>query len=455
MKSGTWHKIAYGFGSLGTALSYQTFNNRFQFLYLDELRVAPQVFGVIWFVYGLWNAINDPLMGQLSDNTRTSRGRRIPYILFGSLPLAVMFALLWLPPRGADTVVLLLYMVATLFIFDTLWSLIVIAWTALFPEMWPDLNERAEAAGWREVFSLIGVLLALGLSPIVIDRIGWAGMAVAFGIVTLVAFLISLLGSSEKPALHRGEATVPFLQGLKLGFANPSFRWFLVANLAKELIFLIMVAMMPFYAKYALRLTDIPGGLDKATQESVLLAVPFILSIPAMFVWTKITQGVGSRMAWIYTSLALMPGLLTLLVAPNFTVALLGMALLVLGFPGLLMLYNIVLSDVIDQDELLNGHRREGFFFGMNGAVIRLAFSGQALLTTTLLPLAGYDPALRVQPVAVTWVFRFLLAGVPILASLVTIWALSRYPLHGVALMEMRSKLAESQQMKAAASGTD
>ncbi len=441
-----WKKLAYAAGALGTALSYQAFNNRIQFLYIDEIGIDPRAIGLIWFLYGFWNAINDPLLGQLSDNTRSRFGRRIPYVAAAALPLGIFFFLLWIPPRGADLWLLLTYFVFTVFVFDTLWSLIVIAWTALFPEMLPDLNERAAVSGWREVFSLVGVLLALALSPFVIAEIGWMGMGLVFGAVTAAAFYISLLGSRENPHYVRADSPVSLGDALYASLTNQAFRWFLLANLAKEFIFNILVAMLPFYAKYVIRVYDVQGGMAPELRESMLLGIPFILCVPMMAVWTRITQRIGSRRAWIAASLALIPGLLVLLFAPDYTTALVGTCLMALGLPGLLMLYNLVISEVIDEDELIGGHRREGLFFGMNGAIIRLAFSVEAILITLVLPLTGYvapgqSGVAPLQPAAAVWGFRLLTAGAPILAALVTVGALRAYPLHGERLIQIRAQV--------------
>jgi GPH family glycoside/pentoside/hexuronide:cation symporter len=466
-----WHKITYAAGSLGTALSYQAFANRIQFLYIDELRVAAVLIGAVWFLYGLWNAINDPLMGQLSDNTRSQWGRRIPYVAGATLPMVLFFILMWTPPRqaaealpgalppldlsflGAGVVQishrdLLLggYFLVMVFLFDTLWTLVVIAWTALFPEMVHDLKDRAAVSGWRETFSVVGLILALALTPIIVDQIGYRGMALAFGAVTAISFFVSLLGSREDPSRHTGEESVPLGKAIRASLVNRSFAWFLLANLGKEFVFLIVVAALPFYAKYALRLRDIPGGLDAATQEALLLGVPFILAVPGLFVWTKITQRIGSRKAWIAAQLAFIPGLLIMLLARSFTAGIVGTCVLVLGLPGLLMLYNLLIADVIDEDELNIGHRREGMYFGMNGAIIRLAFSAEGLLIAGFLGLTGYDPALAVQPVSAEWGIRFLMAGAPVLACLVTVFALWRYPLHGERLAAMRAKLEAAHQ---------
>ena len=434
-------KLAYAFGSLGTALSFQFFINNVQFHYTVNVGVSAATLQIVWFFFGLWNALNDPLMGQLSDRTHSRLGRRIPYILFGALPLGVCFALIWSPPVAAGPVALLIYFAVLVFAFDTLWTLIVLAWTALFPEMWPDPVERASVSGWREVFSLIGVLIALGAGPILIDSLGWPMLGIIFGAVTAVSFLVSLLGSKERPREQIEEDTPSLWHSLKTSFAIPSFRWFLVANIAKEFIIVIVLAMLPFYATFALQLQDVPDGLSAADQLSAIQAIPFVLSIPAMFVWMRLTQRVGARRAWMFSSYVLIPGLLVMMVAPSFLVALIGSALLTLGLPGLLMLSNIVISDVIDEDEVIHGQRREGFFFGINGALIRLAFSVQAILVFLVFTSTGFDAQAVAQPIAAQWGLRFLLGGTPALAALVTVFALTRFPLHGDALTAMREKL--------------
>jgi hypothetical protein len=106
MKLSYWQKLLYSAGSLGVALSYQAFAAYIQFLYIDQLGLKAQLVGIGWAVYGVWNAINDPLAGYWSDRTRTRVGRRIPWILAGFIPVGLFFYLLWVPPAplltGAD-----------------------------------------------------------------------------------------------------------------------------------------------------------------------------------------------------------------------------------------------------------------------------------------------------------------------------------------------------------------
>ncbi len=146
------HMIAYSAGSLGTALSMQCFNTFAPLFYIDRLKLAPALFGVAMTIHAVWNALSDPLAGQISDRTRTRWGRRIPYILFLTLPTALCFVALWAPPFSAERgqmTELFAYFLAVILLFDTLWTFVVLNWTTLFPEMCPDQKQRAGVPGQR------------------------------------------------------------------------------------------------------------------------------------------------------------------------------------------------------------------------------------------------------------------------------------------------------------------
>ena len=134
-------KLAYGLGNVAISLTYNAFFTYVSFFYVDSLRMPAGLFALAFTVYTLWNAINDPLAGALSDRTRTRWGRRIPYIALGSLPLAICFALIWWAPFSGDSPWLLWYFLIVVFLYDGFYTLVSVNQTALFPEMFPDLPQ--------------------------------------------------------------------------------------------------------------------------------------------------------------------------------------------------------------------------------------------------------------------------------------------------------------------------
>jgi len=145
MKLTYWQKMFYSAGALGTALTYLSFGTYIQFFYIDILGLKASLVGLGWSFYGIWNAVNDPLAGYLSDHTRTKWGRRIPWIATAFIPLGLFYYLLWVPPSPlieGGGIPLFFYFMGIVLIFDVLWTIVAMNWTSLFPEMISDSHYR-------------------------------------------------------------------------------------------------------------------------------------------------------------------------------------------------------------------------------------------------------------------------------------------------------------------------
>jgi glycoside/pentoside/hexuronide:cation symporter, GPH family len=454
--------ILYASGSLAVALSYQSFGTYIQFLYIDILGLPAAWVGISWSIYGLWNAINDPLAGYWSDATRTRWGRRIPWIAGLFIPLSLTFYLLWTPPEAliGDGRSLILYFLVTILIFDLLWTIVVMNWTALFPEMIPDEKQRANVSAWRQTFSLVGLIIGVALPPILAgeDWSGRGGMALLLASVTALFFGLSLFGSRERPEFWQ-DTNPPLKEALRASLANRNFRIFLAANLMVQFVFSALTATVPFYTKYVLLIQSdltLPGlglTLDVGLQNSLFLGLAFIIALPALPAWAALARRVGAWRA-LRLSCLLGAGILLLFFWPREFYGGTAVALLFgLNLAGLLMLPDLLIADLVDADELETGARREGVYFGMNGFVIRLAFSIQGIIAGTVLTWSGYaasTPAelYPVQPLAALWGIRLMIGGFPALALLLAYWFLRGYSLHDQRLTQVQSDVAALQARK-------
>lgn len=456
------HRLLYASGSLSVALSYQAFSAYIQFLYIDILGVRAAWIGLIWALYGVWNAINDPLAGYWSDRTRTRWGRRVPWIAALFIPLSITFFLLWFPFGGArvawSEVSLLVYFLAIVLIFDLLWTLVVMNWTALFPEIATDESTRAGVSAWREVFSIFGLLIGVALPPLLAgaDWSNRSSMAALLAFITALFFGISLLGSKERPEFAV-EPSPPFAEAVRLSLRNRDFLFFLAANLMIQYVFLAMSSSIPFYAKYVLAIQEpvtIAGiTLDVELQNSILLAAAFLTALPAMAIWLRLARRYGAWRSLRFACLMAAATAIYFLFPTTFRGGLAGTALLGLSLAGLLMLTNPLLADVTDEDEVITGARREGMYFGMNGLFIRLAFVIQGILTAVVLTTSGYvAPSEGVlypaQPASALFGMRLLTGGLPTLALVAAFMLLSGYRLHGERVEQVRRRAAELQAQK-------
>lgn len=425
-----WQFFTFSGGNFANTLAYQVLGNRLQFFYIDILKLNPAIAGTVWTLYGIWNMINDPLMGQLTDRTRSRFGRRIPYIYFGAIPLGLSFFFLWTPPTTTPWVMALYFFMA-LFIFDTLYSLTIIAYNSMFPEVAETLAERISLSTIREILAVIGLLAAYIVAPILSDSIGFVWMGAIIGALVAVGYLITPLGLKEKP-IPDDEVNVSMWDSLKIVLSSIPFRYFVGFNLMKEYVFLILGAMLPFWRKYVLGIQS-PGmvfgiKMGAGDQEAVLLGIPFILTIPALLVWQRIVPRIGSRKAWIIGNLLFIPGLLMMAFANDFYTGLIGTVLIAPGLAIYQLLPLPMLSEVIDDDARRHGYRREGIFFGMNGGIVKAAFSMQGLFLGFIFSISGYVAGVATQTESALWGIRFLIGGTPILSIIISSLLLWKFP---------------------------
>ncbi len=425
-----WQFFTFGGGNFANTLAYQVLGNRVQFFYIDILGLSPAIAGTVWTLYGIWNMINDPLMGQLTDRTRSKFGRRIPYIYFGAIPLGLSFFFLWTPPTTSPWIMALYFFMA-LFIFDTLYSLTIIAYNSMFPEVAQSLAERISLSTIREILAVIGLLAAYIVAPILSDSIGFVWMGAIIGALVAIGYLITPLGLKEKP-IPADEVHVSMWDLLKIVLGSIPFRYFVGFNLMKEYVFLILGAMLPFWRKYVLGIQG-PGEvfgmkLGAGDQEAVLLGIPFILTIPALLIWQRIVPRIGSRKAWIIGNLLFIPGLVMMMLANDFYTGLIGTVLIAPGLAIYQLLPLPMLSEVIDDDARKHGYRREGIFFGMNGGIVKAAFSMQGLFLGAVFTAAGYVAGAATQTESAVWGIRFLIGGTPLISILISWLLLWKFP---------------------------
>jgi glycoside/pentoside/hexuronide:cation symporter, GPH family len=413
------HTLAYSSGNFANTLVQQVFTNRAQVFYVKTVGLSAGTVGAIWLVYGLWNVINDPIAGALSDRTRSRLGRRRPYLFWGSLPLGVAFFLIWTPP-GGHGLAAAAWFALTVFVFDAIYSAVTVPYNAMFPALAATVRERARLSAVREALAVVALLLAFIAAPILSDEVGYLGMGVVVGAVTALTYWVSTF-SGPLRGRDVDAVAVGAWASVRESLRSRSFRWYIGAHIATELVFVLLAAMLPFWAQDVLRLHDGPtllGTLGEGDQEAVMLGVPFVLALPFLALWRAVMPRLGARVTWMVAFAALVPALLVMYAADGFSSALLGTTLIAPGLAGLQMLPICLISDVIDEDEAVTGVRREGMYFGMNGALTKVAFVFQGALFGAVLNLGGYDSHAAVQSGPARLAIRSLMTLAPVAACL-------------------------------------
>ncbi|WP_211592580.1 MFS transporter [Microbispora sp. H10836] len=410
--------LAYGAGNLSVNLLSQAFATFATFYYVDHLGVDPSLIGVAMVIHGIVNALLNPLVGHVSDRTRTRWGRRVPYIAIGMAPLAASFTMIWIPLVDGATPRFWYFLVAVL-VYDVLFVVVVLNYVALFPEMFTTIAERAAAASWRQMFAIVGMIVGVAAAPLLYGAIGWAAMGVSFGVVALAFFALSLRGSAERT--HVEGERFGFLTALRHTLANRAFVTYVTGSFLLQLTFALLQAGIPFFTKYAL------GEADSA--NTVILGAVFVTAIPMVYVWSRVTTRLGPRRAILAAIVVYGVALVPFLLVGTLALAAVTGAAVGVGIAGMLVLLEILLAEVIDDDEHRTGARREGMYFGMNGFIVRWAVSLQAVIITVVLSRSGYQNGAAVQPGSVVTGVRLMMGLVPLAVLAVAFGCFLLYPL--------------------------
>ncbi|MBM4412652.1 MAG: MFS transporter [Chloroflexi bacterium] len=423
----------YAIANLGGSIPYQAFGAVVLFYYTDVKQLSPAVAAIIMTIYAVWNAVNNPIIGHISDRTNTKWGRRLPYIRFGAIPYAMAFALIWLAPFDGKTqpTELAIWFLVTIIIFEGLGTAVSMAGhLALLPEMFPTFKSRLDVAVRMNWIQTAGLFIGAALPPILASLLGYPLMGLIFALVACTAYFIGLQGMFEQPNYQ--PTHIKFVDAVKHTVVNRSFLSVMTAQMMRFVATNTLTSGMFFYVKYSLGAN--PG------QTTLILATAFVAAGLYLPLWRRyIAQPYGPRTALMIAYASIGLAVIPLFFVQDFNHALIVAA--IIGFPvaGMIMLGDVIMSDVIDEDEMRNGTRREAMFFAVNGAAVALSSTIAATGFGIISTLYGYNPVLEVQPESVNEGFRVYMIVLPIIGAICAVTALSFYPLHGERLKAIRA----------------
>ena len=411
------HILAYCSGNFPVNLLAQMFATYAVFYYVDHLGVRPALISIAMVFHGIVCAVMNPIFGHLSDRTSSRWGRRKPYILAGIVPAALLFTLIWTPFVQGEA--LFWYFLITVMLYDMVSVMLILNWTALFPEMFTSLRDRATASSWRQLFGIIGMIVGVAIPPLLYTQMGWESMGVLFGVIVAVFFFISWLGSKEKQDVK--VVTFSVGQAIRHTATNKAFVRYVLGSFCVQFCFALLPAAIPFFTKYVLHEAD--------TMNTVMLGSIFVVAMVLIYPWSRGIARFGTRSIAISTTILLIAALLPFMWVGSVVGAIATAAGFGAVLAGVMVLLDVMLAEVIDEDERRTGERREGMYYGMNGFIVRWGVSLQAVVMGFVLERSGYRAASAVQPDSVAAGIRWMLSGIPILALLIGLIFFYAYPL--------------------------
>ncbi len=428
-------RILYSLTSLGVATPAEAISGIIAFYIVDVMNLPATWFATFWFFYTIYNAFNNPALGYLSDRTRSRWGRRIPYVLFGGLPYAVAFALLFTAPfDGKDNPVgLLVYFGIAIVAWEGIYTAIATGYYGLLPEMFPSYRERTDVAAKMNIFQTVALVLGAALPPLLAEILGWPGMATVLAVISVIAIYAGYPALFERTDLKK-DTSFPFSAALKATFLNRSY---LTAAGAQAMRFFatgLLQTGILFYLKYSLKVDE--------SLATVILGIAFLVAMVSLYPWRNwVANKLDSRRTLMLANAVMILGIVPMGFSPNIIFTYITAVIVGIGLGGLVLIGDVIMTEVVDEDEVKTGHQRAGMYFGMSGFLITLSGLLVSTVFGLMMPAFGYDTLLDVQPASVELGFRLFLTIPTSIGFLLAIFLLWLYPLHGKRLKDIKDTL--------------
>ncbi|NIP15290.1 MAG: MFS transporter, partial [Pseudomonadales bacterium] len=254
-------KLIYGVGDVGNAVANSAIQFFLMIFYTDAALVAPALASSALLVGKIWDAVNDPLFGWISDRTTSRFGKRRVYMIFGALPLAVAIALLWFVPAGLSDTWVFVWIAFTFVLFDTIWTLTNVPYYALTAELTDDYDERASLTAFRMVLGVPAYIVGAALTPFIVGlfstkRAGYGWIGVIYGVLAAVALWVAAAGLRERTKVSESRAETPPLQTFLATFRNRPFVQLIVAYMVASIAFALIKTLLAYFLTYQLGMED-------------------------------------------------------------------------------------------------------------------------------------------------------------------------------------------------------
>jgi len=435
-------KLIYGVGDVGNAVVNSSIQFFLMIFYTDGVLIAPALASSALLVGKIWDAVNDPLFGWLSDRTTSRFGKRRVYMIFGALPLAVTIMLLWFVPRGLPDVWVFAWIAVTFLLFDTAWTLTNVPYYALTAELTDDYDERASLTAFRMVLGVPAYIVGAALTPVLVGlfeskRTGYGWVGVIYGLLAAAVLWIAAAGLRERKEISQSKAHTPPLQTLLATFRNKPFVRLIVAYLVANVGFALIKTLLAYFLTYQL-------GMEAQVPLVMFLLLLFVALF--LFPWKKVSDRLNKGPT--YAAGLALGGLAvaaTFLLPPGPTPWVYVIAVVAgIGFSAQWVFPWAMVPDVVEYDRLETGEHRGGMYYGVWGLATKLSDALGIAATGWVLQLFGYVPNVP-QSTHTLFGIRLFFGLVPALFFVVALPLLIWYPITRASHAEMRRRLASGE----------
>lgn len=442
LKSKIW--VSAADGMCGT-LAGLIFSGGLTYYFTRWRGLDPKLAAIVWLLFGIWNSVNDPLFGYISDRTKSKLGRRIPYIRYGAPLYSIAFILCWINWPGTQTnqTAMFIQMFLLLFIYDSLYTAIATAIYIMPFELAVSNKARSGIFLWKILFSVFSTAIPLILLPIIQpgpgeDAGNFKMIMIILGIVLGLIIYLSTYFYSENN-YHQEEESLPFIKSVTECFKNFSF------------IIFEVISFTIIYSQAAL-MQGVLYYFDEIKVSGVPLYISLAVGIIAgVSLWLIKREKWGVKKSMRIMCLLFALGCFIMLGFGRYLVpAVISFFFVGIGFSGGMYLIPLMNGDVIDMDENKTGLRREGMYAGVNSCITKPALSIAQAAFLGILSYFGYNQNIAKGMQSYSAQTGILIGWmlVPGVLLLICFIILKWYPLSGSTWDQTKKKLEKKHREK-------
>ncbi|MFO7795820.1 MAG: MFS transporter [Promethearchaeati archaeon] len=450
-------KFLFGISAIPDHITYQGFSLLVFTYYFSVIQLKNLVW-VGFIIWSIWNMINDPILGALSDKTKKREwGKRRFFLIISVVPLAIsMFFLFYVPFNTTSKILEFAYFLAIIIIFEFFYTLFDVNINSIFPEQFPTESERAQANIFVKAFTVLAVILAAvptltQQTPQTTDPqeiiylkslyLIWGIYLAAMVIIFAIPFLWKGI-KKEKETDEVYEKRPGFIASLKSTLKNKNFVKFVIANTMVWYVFNTLITIFPLYFEHVIDVTAEEAFIKTLALVSALLVAAFVLPFHK---WLGTKYGMRNAMM-------INMGLWIILLTPFFFIGsgdkvfgLIVTAIQGISLSGALFYVDILIGDIIDEDASVHGVKRSASFYGVNALIHRT--STILTMLTIFIVFQGTDWSGGYTPIydeaIIELALKLIIFVFPSIGCIISVLFLKSFDLHGEKLKKMRKRLEE------------
>jgi GPH family glycoside/pentoside/hexuronide:cation symporter len=400
-----WTKLVFGSGDWSSS-SFGTLRQIFYAIFItDVVGLEPRLASVAALVGIIWDAINDPLVGVLSDRVKTKWGRRRPFLLWFSIPFGLGFVILWWAPPFESQIALAAFVAFAFMLSDTFQTLVIVPLYALTPEITLDYDERTSLTGYRMFFNLFASLVTAVAAPAIVDSVlasgatqqqGYLIVGSLFGGLATIPLLLIFFFIRERNRTQteiEHEESISFMDSVRTAWSNIPFRFATGLYVLNWITFDLVALALPFFVAYWVsngNLLDKALGLPVESTVFALLLITSVLMVPF---WVWMSKRFNKNIAYIIgMSFWAVVQLLLFTIQPGQITYILVLSVLAgISVSTAHVLPDALFPDVIEWDELRTRRRQEGIYYGIKNFVRKMTGALAIFIALQALGWFGYQ----------------------------------------------------------------